>query len=346
MADIIAYLDERLGRGHATGREREYHCFACIDRVGSESSKRKLRVNVVKGVAHCHRCGYSAGSFDRILRDMNNGRLTITEMAMLRQEGRPPAEGVVAAVRSRLAKQVLPEDVVRNPVPLPDSCLSVLGLTAGQSSWSTAPKVAGGVAYLRKRGVPVEVAARFDVRYCYGGRYAGYLVFPVRMYGVPVYWTNRYAGDRPWTTPEDQFKKTWNVPHEDGDYGKSDVLLNYDNVVGQPLVSIVEGPHDCMAMPHAVALLGKLASDRQLRLLAELVKTGTQEFLIAGDPDAVRECDALRAKLLDIAPRVSVLQLDYGDPSSRQAEIPDLIAARVAVRPLGDRIRLRLWGKK
>jgi hypothetical protein len=109
-------------------------------------------------------------------------------------------------------------------------------------------------------------------------------------------------------------------------------------------VAIVEGPFDAMAMPAAVALLGKKASARQLALFAQLARSGTEEFVISLDPDAAREADALRDQLSPLA-RVSYLPLTSGDPSSRAGEVQEMLAHR-GDRVLTDRIRLRLCGAK
>lgn len=341
MTALRDYLDNRLGVGRGS-TEREYFCFACIDRLGSESSKRKLRINVSKGKAFCPRCGYSASTAERLLRDMNSGRLTLTEMALLREEGRPPEESIDIAARMLLAKPAADAARKLNPVPLPPESFP---LTAGQS-WTDNPKAAQALAYLEKRRISFETAVQFDIRYCAYGHFGGYLIFPVTMYGVHVYWTNRYAGDRPWYIPEDKFNKSLNQRNQEGDYGKSDVLLGFDRVVGQPVVEVGEGPFDAMAVPWGVAMMGKRPSAAQIALLIELAKHGTREFIISVDPDAIREAEMLGMALRDVVDRVTFLPLNHGDPSSRQDEMGALMDARVSERSLLDRVALRMSGEK
>jgi hypothetical protein len=348
MSSLGDYLDDKLGAGKNNGVEREYFCPKCIERVGSDSSKRKLRVNLAKGAAFCHRCGYGAPTLEKLLRDLNGGRLTLAEMALLRREMRIPIEGVAEATRRVLAPTAAEKATILSPVAMPkeNKPLTVLS-PAGTPMWATDPTLANGITYLRdQRKVSLEVARTYDVRYCPRGHYARYLIFPVKMHKVPVYWTNRYAGERPSYVPEDKFNKSWNIPHLEGEYGKSDVLLNYDNVVGQPSVAIVEGPFDCMSMPHAVAMLGKRISERQLALLIQLARTGTREFIIALDPDAAKEADDLARLLRDVVDRVTYLPMLHGDPNSRIDEVPEMLATRTEGRALTDRIRLRLQGSK
>ncbi len=335
---LIDYLDNKLGKGRGS-TNREYFCFACIDRVGSESTARKLRIDPYKGMAYCNRCNYSAGSVERLLKDMTHGRLTMVEMAIIRDERRPPEEGILEAVQTVLTRMDRPKKP--NPVPLPPDNFP---LTAGQS-WTSHPQAVKPIAYLESRGISLETAARYDIRHCLRGPFGGYLIFPITLYGVQVYWTNRYAGDRPMYIPAAKFLKTKNHTGMEGDYGKSDVLFGFDQCVGQETVGVGEGPFDAMSMS-GVGLLGKQPSPAQIALLVELVRTGTKEFVVGLDPDAIREAERLRASIAGIVDRVTYLPITHGDPSSRHDELPDLMADRIEERSLVDRVRMRLNGHK
>ena len=45
---LLRYLEKRLGSFTGSGPEYQFWCPFCIDRVGDESSKRKLRFNDAK----------------------------------------------------------------------------------------------------------------------------------------------------------------------------------------------------------------------------------------------------------------------------------------------------------
>ena len=116
-------------------------------------------------------------------------------------------------------------------------------------------------------------------------------------------------------------------------------MLNFDAVIEQPVVALVEGPLDCMAHKHAVGILGKRLSPMQFALLELLVAHGTKEFVVSLDSDA--EMGRVYDTLVGRVPEVSVLPLTRGDPHDRRAELSKLMQQR---RPLGitDRVRQRL----
>jgi hypothetical protein len=119
--------------------------------------------------------------------------------------------------------------------------------------------------------------------------------------------------------------------------------LNFDNVVGAPVVAIAEGPLSMMAHESGVATMGKFVSDEQIGLLGVLVHYGTKEFVVSLDADAGREADEVYQKLCDHLPKVTLLALDKGDPDDHKEELTTLMQGR-GKPGLSDRIRLRLSG--
>jgi DNA primase len=166
------------------------------------------------------------------------------------------------------------------------------------------------------------------------------LVFPVYQGQQQVYFTTRYCGD-------DRLKSL-HARNIDGFFTAKQCILNYDNLVGAPHVFLVEGPFDVMAFDHAGALFGKSASPVQVRLLEQLVRAGLQELTIALDSDALSEAYTLRTELSGVIPRVTVLELDEGDPWSRRDDLEDFISARQVPSlqsQLRSKMRFRLAGK-
>jgi hypothetical protein len=116
-------------------------------------------------------------------------------------------------------------------------------------------------------------------------------VFPVRRYdGSWIYYQSRATWEKSEhvpTGPKDKYRKNLNPPNEDPTRFASaaDVLFGLEHVQlgGYTRVAIVEGPTDWLQSgPDAVALFGKVVSDRQVELLA---RAGVREIDVCLDPD-------------------------------------------------------------
>lgn len=302
MVSLVEYLDRRLGRHTGSGPEYSWFCPACIDREGSDSATPKLHVNVDKAVGHCFRCEYGFRSFERLFRYMNGGTLSLEESRILRRTKKRKS------LREALADRRKP--VKLKPVPLPPERVDTVSTSAARAR-----------AYLAKRGVSKEKIDQFRIQFCPYGRYAGYLLFPISIDGEDVYFTTRFAGNV-------SKMKSKNRPKEDGFHSKDTVLFNYDNVVGQPLVALVEGPFDAMAFDHAVGLLGKSISDSQVALIGQLAKRGLRELVITLDAEAGRDAIAIYRKLVGHVAKVTVLFLPEGDPHDLRERLPKLLSSR------------------
>ena len=324
MADravsLLQYHERRLGTARG-GREKEFFCPFCLDREGSESSKRKLYVNMASGKVYCFRCEYGADGLRKFLRDLNSGRLTFEELRLLREEGRPPSEALSKAVAAALshAKKVLRgrEGAVSldslKPVPLPKEYMPL---------WQNPhPLVKLGYEYLTvARGIPAGYAWLYDIGYCPVGTYRKRLVFPVCQGGRQVYFTTRYCGDH--------FQKSLNPPNQAGYFSRDSCWLNYDRCVGAELVAVVEGPFDMLALPHAVSAMGTAVSETQIVLLEGMAASGTKEFVLVQDADAGKKTDALYRRMVGRLPKVTVLSLEWGDPHDRRNEMATLLEQR------------------
>jgi hypothetical protein len=206
---------------------------------------------------------------------------------------------------------------------------------SGQTVYTSRPGAQRGVEYLRdRRKVAPERAAAYGVRYCGFGRHENQLIFPVFMFGHQVYFTTRYCGD--------SARKSDNPPNLEGYYAKGDVLLNFDAVLGQPVVFIAEGPISAMAFEHAVALMGKKATPMQVDLLGHLAEHGTRELVVALDADAREEAIALWRALQGRGADVSLLFLPSGDPDdNRGPALAQAVGGRRAPTT-ADRVRLKV----
>ena len=312
---ISAYLEQRLGAPAGDGAERLYWCPSCIDEIGSESRHRKLHVNVVKGMGHCFRCEFAFKTLSRLFRFLNDGKITLEETALLRDESFSVTGNVEREVRSKLRKKRRPSSFLL-PVMLPYEAESVAG------SNSIGSRTA--MLYLRSRGVPDAYVKRFDIHYCEGGDYHNYLVFPVHQDEEQVYFTSRWVGTG-------RRMKSKNPPKDESGstVSKSTCLLGYDNCVGAKQVALVEGPFDMMAFPHALGVMGKVLSTAQARLIERLVDRGLEEVVIALDPDASHQAHRAFEALTARVPRVSNLALPRGlDPWDARERLSALLVGR------------------
>lgn len=330
--DVALYLDKRLGTHYGKGPEYLWPCPVCIDRKGSESKKRKLSVNLARGLGRCWRCDYRFGSLATLFREINGGALRSEEIALLNRHRAqlPPLAGLRSELRRTFAPPSVVPDAQLRPVRLPREAVRLLAHPMGS------PRTAPAWAYLRRRGLGVAQVRAFDIHYCVSGEYGGRLVFPVVQRGQQVFFVTRAISK--WGP------KSKNAPNQEGYCTPATCLLNYDAVVGQPVVAVVEGPFDCMAHQHAVSLHGKSLSDQQLQLLRELVAQGLEEVVVSLDADAGRVADSTYHRLLLSVPKVTVLALDVGDPHDRRAELPKLLQHRKEL-DVSMRARLRLPGK-
>jgi hypothetical protein len=333
---LTDYLDRRLGGHDGQYPEYQWACPFCIDRRGDESSKRKLRVNVEKGVVICFRCEYAARNLMRMFRAMNGGKLYLAELALLRHavQAAVPIRQLTARVWESIRGDVRQRGEVAplRSVPLPGECVPMV-------RWASAV-FRKPVTYMTQgRGMSLDEVAcageRYEIGYCPTGMYSQRLIFPVRMGGEVVYHTNRFCGDHP--------AKSLNPPNVSGCFSRQNVLLGFDQCVGQELVALVEGPFDMLAFPSAVAMLGKSLSPSQIVLCEILAEMGTREFVVALDADA--DPSRIVAALSGRVPAVSVLPLDYGDPWDRRNDLPDLLEARGSLGVEG-RVRRILLGRK
>ena len=103
-----------------------FQCPFCIDRRGDESAHHKLGINVKRGKANCWRCGYGAHKLEKLLRDLNGGRLGMEEQAVLSGEVQLPEKTSVA--RELLIRFFSGTKITRlKPVELPREFIPLEG---------------------------------------------------------------------------------------------------------------------------------------------------------------------------------------------------------------------------
>ena len=148
----------------------------------------------------------------------------------------------------------------------------------------------------------------FGLRWCWHGRYAHRLVFPVYEDGRLIYWQARAMWN---SIPGQRYIKSLNPPKTKGAAVSSEVLMNLDVARHFGRVAITEGPIDLIHVgPSAVCTFGKRITAVQV---AKLVQAGVKAIDFIWDADAFVEA-VHTAKDLESLFDVRIVQLPKGDP--------------------------------
>ena len=150
-----------------------------------------------------------------------------------------------------------------------------------------------GVSYLQGRGIPLEIAKHYDIRYAPLTRR---IVFPLKI-GNKCYGWQARAIDK--VSAGDRFRFN-------SDYPRANTLMFINNVRNCKHIIVAEGPIDAMKFHLAggnVATGGKEITSRQIELIN---KTGVDTLYLALDPDAAKEARDLASK---VNMKVKVIEL-------------------------------------
>lgn len=149
-----------------------------------------------------------------------------------------------------------------------------------------------GAEYLANRGVPVDVAKKFNIRYSPEKQA---IVFPVIVGDVLTGWQYRTVKKLTEEMPDGAIRrrlKAWssdNLPR-DRVFMFQNSLLNTDRAV------LCEGPIDAIKTYYfggGIAAMGKAVSPAQVNML---MRSGIKKVYVALDPDAFAEIDPLLSK--------------------------------------------------
>ena len=284
----VAILKNTLGNFYNKGDEYLFHCPKC------DHHKRKLSVNLGKGVFKCWVCDWSGRNIYRIIR-----RYGSTDA---RYEWKSFSDQI--EIESFSEKMFGKSDVVRkSTLELPKSFVSLT--SKNLSNTSTIP-----LNYLNSRGITKEDILKWKIGYCPTGKYAGRVVIPsFDIDGDLNYFVTR-AYDNDW-------KKYLN-PRASRDIVFNHLYLDFD----EPL-TIVEGVFDAIkAGDNSVPLLGSTLTEGSF-FFQELVKNDTPVYL-ALDPDAERKSNKLINLLLKYDIEVNKINVapfdDVGEMTKREFE--------------------------
>jgi hypothetical protein len=183
-------------------------------------------------------------------------------------------------------------------------------------------KAAGpGRAYLERRGVSLELAAKYDLRYSPQDRS---VAIPAAMSNRLLGWQMRTIDPTEILTPDffvfNRLKiMTYEIPRER-------VVMFADKLLGSEHAVICEGPFDAIKADLVggnVATMGKEISQGQI---SALLRSGVSRFYLALDPDAASTISPLLdrigdmpASLVEIPPNAEGEEQDLGALSLEEA---------------------------
>jgi predicted RNA-binding Zn-ribbon protein involved in translation (DUF1610 family) len=143
LADLEAFDGQNAGRGV----ERRFLCPECGDGKPRDAAHRSMAANMETGAYNCHRCKAS-------------GKLKDFWTDRPRDNGSQPRSASQSARRANLRRAFDVQPVA--PAPAPDENAEWRRQLDGLASLDDTP----GARYLAGRGIPVDVAALADVRFC------------------------------------------------------------------------------------------------------------------------------------------------------------------------------------
>lgn len=276
-------LTSFLGRYYRTGQEFLFRCPKC------NHEKRKLSVNLDKGVYKCWVCGFSGLKIAKLVKkyadysDYNrwkdlDGTIDITTFDDLFGEK---------------------EEVAAEKVNLPDSFVS---LTGNNNSF----KARHARSYLKKRNIFEDDILKWKIGFCSEGDYQNRVCIPsFSDSGDLNYFVARSYGD--------DFLKYKNPPVS-RDVIFNDLYTDWD----QPII-LVEGVFDAIVAGNAIPILGSVLKEDS-KLFQKIISKKATVY-VALDPDAKKKEQRIINSLLEHD--IEVLKIDvapYDDVGSMTKE--------------------------
>ena len=235
-----------------SGGEHLFHCPFC------DHHKRKLSVNIDKGVFKCWICDKSGRNLGYMIRKFGTrqdrdewakfeDQVEITDFDFLFKESEKPVE---------------------QRVELPKGFTSLATRKPPENSW-------GALRYLSKRGVDHTDILKWKIGYCTEGEYEGRVVIPsFNTNGYVDYFIARSYGNQ-WPN--------YKNPPASRNIVFNDLYVNWDEDI-----VIVEGVFDAIKAGNAIPLLGStLRSDSML--FEAIVKSKQKVYLALDDDAAAKE---------------------------------------------------------
>ena len=249
----LEILENVLGRSYCSGDEYLFECPKC------DHDKRKLSINIDKGVFKCWICGYSGLKIETLIKRYGpyseyskwldlDGSVDITTF-----------EDLFATEKI--------EEQEKEKLFLPKSFKTLTGKSSSFSSRHA-------MAYLKKRGITKQDVLKWKIGYCDEGEYSGRICVPsFDDCGELSYFVARAYGR--------EYPKYKNPP------ASRDIVFNELYIDWALPIILVEGVFDAIVAGNAIPILGSTLKDSS-KLFQKILKEKSQVY-IALDPDAVEK---------------------------------------------------------
>ena len=261
QGEKLEILEGVLGRPYQSGEEYLFHCPKC------QHDKRKLSVNVDKGVFKCWVCGYSGLKIEKLLKRY----APYSEYKKWKD-----LDGTVdiTSFEDLFKKQ---EEPIPEVVKLPDSFKTLTGRSQTFTSRYA-------MSYLKNRGITKDDILRWKIGFCDDGEYSGRVCIPsFDESGDLNYFIARSYGK--------QFPKYKNPP------SSRDIVFNDLYIDWQQPVVMVEGVFDAIVAGNSVPILGSFLKEGS-KLFQKIIKEKATIYM-ALDPDAIEKERIIINSLLD-----------------------------------------------
>lgn len=175
-----------------------------------------------------------------------------------------------------------------------------------------------GRAYLLSRGVSLETARKYDIRYCPPEKR---VIIPVKIGEKLVGWQARAIFPTEWVNEDGE---TRNAPKILTTGPRDNVVMFQDNLMDAEHVIVCEGPFDalkCDLVGGAIATMGKVISPRQLALIKGC---GARKIYVALDLDAGTEAMKLAKEFGGYSPAGEPYEVYRLTPAPGYGDIGDM----------------------
>lgn len=286
-SEKLEILKDIFGKCYNSGEEHLFFCKKC------HHPKRKLSINVEKGVWKCWICDYRGNNLSRLVKRYGS--------FLQRQEwGKYSSVVDLSSSLEDLFKGVEEEQEEEQILKLPKEFVSLANKKLPLSSLE--PR-----KYLQNRGVTKKDILKWKIGYCPRGEYEGRVIIPsFNQDGRVNYFIARSYG------------KSW-PPYKNPNVSK-DIVFNELYVDFKNDLVLVEGAFDAINADNAVPILGSSLREDS-KLFQEIVKWDTTVY-IALDPDAEKKSFDLIKKLLMYGVEVYKIDVsgfkDVGEMSKSQ----------------------------
>lgn len=272
MQEKLNILVGILGSCYASGDEHLFKCPYC------KHHKRKLSVNVDKGVYKCWICDARGKKLSRIVRRFGS---------FSEQEEWKTVSGETTDLNDF-------DDIFKEEIhPTREQ---VLELPESFRSLCNIHKATGPMKYLKSRGLDEKDILKWKMGYCTKGDYKGRII-------IPSFNTNGDLNYFIARTFRDDWRRYMNPA------ASRDIIFNELYVDFEEEVMLVEGVFDALKASNAVPLLGSTLREGS-HLFKKIVKNDTP-ILLALDPDANYKSNSIKKLLLKYG--IEVREVKYSD---------------------------------